>query len=189
MPVKVTKSGIPEKIFKEVRDQFTRDGNGKKIRNAILADMKVGVSPVRGKKWKKYSNSYKSVIRGEKTFRTVEKTTAGEGFTVTGKKVKAFNRPDTEFLKHGKSISPVNLKLTGDLYKSLKVSTIGRVITIAFNSIIAVYHNTKGAGKKGNTRRMLPTKTGETLNEKIMRVVTSGVEKAVNTIVEKYNRR
>ena len=181
MTFRVKKTPIPRDLIEQVRKEYSKGGTtAREIKKAIIEDMEVGVSPVEGQKWTKYSDSYKSVIRGEKTFRRSK-----EGSLFVS------NAPDTEFLKHGKGIAPVNLKLSGGLYKSIyvNISTQARKIVIGFKSYLAEIHNKLGAGKVGNTRRMLPTEAGEKLNSKIMQVVISRLEKAVSTIVKKYNGR
>lgn len=186
MSYKVTKTPIPKKILNDVRKEYNRIGSNQLLKKAILEDMKAGVSPVRGAKWKKYSDSYKSVIRGEKTFRTVK---------IDGQNVvKARNGRDESFFSLAaiggrKGISPVNLKLTGELYKSLKVNTIGRKIVVAFNDFLALVHNNLGAGKSKAIRRLLPTESGEKFNDKITQVVEAQIKKAVDIVVNFYNRQ
>lgn len=179
MTVRVTKNNIPKDVFKQVRKEFTRNGtNARNIKKAIIDDMGAGVSPVASHKWKKYSQSYKDVIRGKKTFRRTK-----EGKTL------AFNSPDKAFLKHKKPISPVNLKLSGGLWQSLKVSTTGKVITVAFENFLALVHNNLGASKKKFIRRLLPTEQGEKFNESITQVVENGVKKAIDIVVKRINRQ
>lgn len=193
MTVRVTKNGIPKNIFNQVRKEFTSGGGSKAIKKAILDDMKAGVSPVRGERWQKYSNSYKSTIRGQARFRSFKDD--------SGKQVvKGSAQRDANFfllaaLGGGKSISPVNLKLTGELWKSLSVKTTGRVIEVAFNDFIALVHNKLGVrtgkGFKGPKilRRLLPTEANETFNESITQVVENLVKNAVDKVVNRINRQ
>lgn len=194
MTVKVTKNGIPKDVFKQVRKEFTKANSSKAIKKAILDDMSKGVSPVRGERWKKYSDSYKSVIRGQARFRSYKDSDTGKQV------VKASRQRDTNFfllaaLGGGKSLSPVNLKLTGELYKSLSVKTTGRLIEVAFKDFIALVHNKLGVRTgKGFTgpkilRRLLPTEGGERFNEGITQVVENLVKKAVDTVVKRINRQ
>lgn len=67
----------------------------------------------------------------------------------------------------GKKPSPVNLKLTGDLLKSLYVEPIKKGLVIGFDNKLADIHNRLGAGKSKVIRRMLPTNSGEQFNRRI----------------------
>lgn len=178
MGYKVTKSGIPKSVFNDVRKEFAQSGSAKNIRAKIITDLAAGVSPVEGQRWQKYSDSYKDVIRGKKTFRK----------TKTGKTL-VFNAPDEQFLKNKKKISPVNLKLTGGLWSSLFVNTFSTKIVIGFKSFLAEIHNNLGASKKKVIRRLLPTESGEKLNEGIMQVVISNLQSAVDKVVKRINRQ
>jgi hypothetical protein len=179
MGYKVTKKEIPRDLITQVRKEFSANAsNANAIKKKILEDLAAGVSPVEGQKWTKYSNSYKDVIRGKKTFRK----------TKTGKTV-VFNQPDEAFLRNGKSIAPVNLKLTGGLWKSLSVTTGMLRLTIAFKDFLAQVHNNLGASKKKVIRRLLPTESGEKLNEGIMQVVIERLKNAVDNVVKRVNRQ
>jgi hypothetical protein len=181
MAFKVTKTNIPKDAIKQVRDEFSKSGAAKHIRKDILDDLSAGVSPVEGEKWKKYSESYKSVIRGQKTFRK------------KGGKVFVKNEPDEAFLAiarlFGKSIAPVNLKLSGELWKSLKVNIQQSKIIIAFTDFLAEIHNNLGAGKSRTIRKLLPTEAGEKLNSRIMQGIIERLQIAVDTVVKRINRQ
>ena len=184
MTVKLTKNNIPKNIFDQVRKEFTKDGkNARDIKKAILEDMSAGVSPVRGERWKKYSQSYKDVIRGLATFRK------GKDGKVRFSPTRDQAFMDLATIGGGKSVSPVNLKLTGTLWKSLKISTTGRLIIVAFEDALAIIHNQLGAGKSKAIRRLLPTEPNEKFNENITQVVENGVKNAVDIVVKKVNRQ
>ncbi len=178
MTVKITSKNIPRNVFKQIRKEFAKSGtNARSIKKQIIEDMAAGVSPVEGKRWAKYSQSYKDVIRGKVSFRKI------------GGKVVKLNKPDSNVVGKGKSVSPVNLRLSGGLWKSLKVSTTGRLIIVAFEDFLALVHNSLGASKKKVIRRMLPTEPNERFNEGITQVIEKGVKKAIDIVVNRINRQ
>ncbi len=89
----------------------------------------------------------------------------------------------------GKRKSPVNMKLTGEMLKSL----IGRVsrgdVVIKFRNELADIHNRQGAGKPKVVRRLLPTNSGEEFNRKISQKIEDFLIKVVNNNVNQANRR
>ena len=92
-------------IIGQVRKEFSKQGPVK-VKQAIVKDMIRGVSPVQGGgKWKKYSDSYKKEIRrgSSKRMRSAKPT---------------------------KFVSPVNLRLTGALHRSLTSFLKGKVLFI-----------------------------------------------------------
>ena len=83
----------------------------------------------------------------------------------------------------GKKIRPINLKLTGDMLKSLKLKLRKTGFTLFFSDPKADYHNNIGAGKSRVIRRMLPKKgTGETLK----RTITKPIRDLANRLLKKY---
>lgn len=66
-----------------------------------------------------------------------------------------------------KRIRPVNLKLTGDLLRSLIVKATKKGISVIFDNKLADIHNRVGAGKSKAIRRMLPTQRGEEFSRSI----------------------
>ena len=66
-----------------------------------------------------------------------------------------------------KKIRPVNLKLSGDMLRSIFSRTNANKLTVGFDSEVATYHNRLGTGKSKTKRRMLPTEKGERFNRKI----------------------
>jgi hypothetical protein len=106
----------------------------KMLKKKIPAQIKQGKSPVeRGGnqtggrlRFAPYSDSYKETIR------------RGRG---------AFR---------GKRIRPVNLKLSGQMLKTLAARKTKTGFTLFYTSPIAKYHNDKGAGRSRVIRKMLP---------------------------------
>ena len=168
MPIYIKKSAQLDKILKgtplisEIRKDFDRTGPNA-FRKALLEDMNKSISPVKGQgKWVRYSESYIKAIRGEL------------GAT------------------WDKQISPVNLKLSGELHKSLKVFGVGLlsqyyVLRIQFNDFLADIHNRRGASKKKVIRRLLPTENGEEFNFGLSRLLLNSLKASVARIVAKYN--
>lgn len=167
MPVYIKKSTSLSKllagtpIISDIRKEFERKGPDT-FRKAMLADMNKSISPVKGAgKWVKYSDSYITAVKGF----------LGQAW--------------------GKDISPVNLKLSGELHNSLKVYGIGLlsktyVLRISFNDFLADIHNRRGASKKKVIRRLLPTNNGEEFNYGLTRILLNSLKDAVARVVEKY---
>jgi hypothetical protein len=168
MPIFIKKSAKLDDLLKgtpfisEIRKDFDRTGPNN-FRKAILADMNKSISPVKGEgKWVRYSESYINAIRGEL------------GAT------------------WGKQISPVNLKLSGELHNSLKVFGVGLlsqyyVLRVQFTDFLADIHNRRGASKKKVIRRLLPTEGGEEFNYGLSRLLLNSLKASVAKIAAKYS--
>jgi len=90
-------------LLPRVREAFSKTGP-KKIKQAIIQDMIKGVSPVKGKRWTKYSTSYKEQIRGKAAYRKV----GGRVIRITDpKQVEKLNKSFNSSMSPKKSISPV----------------------------------------------------------------------------------
>ena len=154
----------------------------KEIKDSILR----GVSPVKGKgRFQKYSKSYIQAIKNEAWL-----DASGEYFIyrniggkvkkiiVDGKKLT----PKTLQAELGKKVSPVNLKLTGEMLKSMFVRPIQRGLLIGFDNKLADIHNRLGAGKKKVIRRLLPTNDGESFNRSITNKLNEVLDKLAKQI-------
>lgn len=149
-------------LIKEVRKEFSKRGPIK-IKQSIIQDMIKGISPVKGGgKYKKYSEGYKKEIRDRRS-----------------RKIKSASPT--------KSISPVNLRLSGALHKSLKSFTSGRFLVIQFKHFLADIHNRLGAGKSRVVRRLLPTENGEQFNRRINNVMLAELKKAVDSVAKRFS--
>lgn len=165
------------------------------IQELVLGSISRGISPVQGqRKFKKYSESYKDVIRNRAAFRVINGKTVAVSLQKQRKvdkfasplsqqfarqenrsirsrnaqKKKTINRWNSEFKKHGKKISPVNMKLSGELIKSFFVKVKKNRITLGFRNKLADIHNRLGpGGKKSAVRRLLPTRPNERFNRNI----------------------
>lgn len=159
---KIYPTAKKSEMINDVKKEFSLIGPVK-VKQAILQDVSKGISPVQGKgKFKKYSDSYKKAI---KKGRYVGKTVGTKG------------------------ISPVNLRLSGGLTRSLKAFTAGRgsffKLVIDWQHFLAVIHNTLGASKSKIIRRMLPTNANEKFNKHITDVLIKEIKKAVDKVVKK----
>ena len=152
------------------------------IKTAVLKSILRGKSPVKGKRWQKYSDSYKAQIKGTLDFRTIK------GRVVPMKPSSAGTFPQ----QFGKKISPRNMKLTGIMLKSFFVKAKGLSLLqgfhleLGFKDPVALFHDVKGAGKSKVIRRLLPH-TGEKFNKKITDQILFQLRKSVRKTVLKIN--
>lgn len=197
MPLTITLSPKLKKLFNansksglvsQVRKEFSKRGPIK-VKQAIVQDMIKGVSPVKGKgKWKRYSKSYKDQIKGKVRFFT----SGGVVVAIKAKRGKRISNNVTKSASPTKQISPVNLRLTGELHRDLKVFTSGGFLrsfrlVARFKNKLADIHNRRGAGKSKVVRRLLPTKNGEQFNKRITTVILAQMKKAADMVVSKFN--
>jgi len=149
-------------IIGKVRKDFSKRGPIK-VKQAIIKDMIKGISPVNhGGKYKKYSDSYKQEIRDKRS-----------------KKIRLASPT--------KSISPVNLRLSGGMHNSLKSFMKGKVLVVQFKSFLADIHNRLGAGKSRVKRRLLPTNSGEKFNRNINKVILSELKKSIDKVAKTFS--
>lgn len=147
---------------------FQRAGVEGKIKQALKAiskeDVKqiivngsilLGQSPVEGERFPKYSKSYKKAIK------------------------------QGRYAEYGKSISPVNLMLSGKMLDSFFIKVKGLGLVVGFKSKIAKYHTVEGAGKSKVIRKMLPVGQGETFKRKTRGQIIALVQKEINRILKK----
>lgn len=85
----------------------------------------------------------------------------------------------------GKNISPVNMKLSGDMLKSFFVKKKSKGIQIGFKDELAEIHTVKGAGKSRVIRKLLPLNEGEDFKTNIKRQIIALLEEAVAAILGK----
>ena len=127
------------------------------LKKVIVTDsIALGISPVKGEgKYQQYSASYKGAIKGKK------------------------------FSTYGKSISPVNLKLSGKLHDSFYVEPTKTGLTIGFNDKLADIHTVQGASKKKVIRKMLPVKPGEDFKPAIKKEIITLLKAELDNILGK----
>lgn len=143
-----------EKKIKKIQKDFARSAPGI-LENEIINTITRGGNPVNKgpRRNPEYSLSYQNSIRRG------------------------------EYAQYGKAVRPVNLKLSGDMLRSLKVRAIsnGKAIRAEFEHYLADIHNRLGAGKSRTVRRVLPRQdvSGEEFSRNIMRKITDLVEELV----------
>lgn len=123
------------------------------LESAITSDIEKGVSPVKGQRFVKYSKSYKYQIKN--------------GYKNLSSKSKSL----------------VNLKVTGEMLKSLVIKRHAKGIKIVFNDKKSSYHN--DGTDKIPRRAMLPTKEGEEFNKRINDRVATLIERIAAVIFNK----
>lgn len=125
-------------IYRNIKDNFGIQV-GPIIKEAITDFLSKGISPVEGKgRFVKYSSSYTSAI-------------------LNGR-----------YVKFGKAVRPVNLKLTGKLHNSIKIRPTASGLTIWFSDKKAEYH--QNGTSKMPQRKLLPDDGelfSQAINEKI----------------------
>lgn len=197
--VKNLLSNTDKGFVAEVRREFSKRGPVK-VKQAIVQDMIKGISPVKGQgKWQKYSDSYKQAIRGTAAFRTINgkvvpfttKGISGKGAAKRRRTMRTLIAKLNQGLA-GKRISPVNLRVTGDLHRSLISKVTGGFLRswklkITFKSKLADIHNRLGAGKSKVVRRMLPTKDQERFNNRITNTLLLELQKAADKVAQKFS--
>lgn len=230
MPIKInTPNNIKRLLTKterglipKVRKEFAKTYNLARIKRNILQDIIKGVSPVKGGgKWKRYSDSYKEVIRGKAAYRRMKNGKVvrfGTEAQLSAKELKAYraskqaiatvkrnqkaakalvNELNADFrrsMKPTKRISPVNLRLSGQLHRSMFVTTVGGFLKtfrlrIGFKNKLADIHNRQGAGKSKVIRRLLPTQFNEKFNRRITSFIFDSLKKATEKVAKEFTRQ
>lgn len=134
-----------------------------------------GISPVEGVgKFKQYSKSYVEQIEYN---RKADKSNVKQAEKSLKKGLDAVDKRKggTAEIFRGKLKSPVNLKLTGFMHKSIRSFYDTESVTIKFDSPIAKYHN--GEGKVD--RHILP-KGNEKFSSLIMKKLRDLLRNAFN---------
>ena len=184
-----------EGLVAQTRKEFSKRGTIK-VKQVIVQDMIRGISPVAGAgKWKRYSPSYKDVIRGRATYFKQGRRTVRVGKSKSTQRfVNSRHRDFQAKAKPTKQVSPVNLRYSGGLHRSLKVFTTGgvlrnfRMIT-QFKNFLADIHNRRGAGKSKVIRRLLPTNQGERFNRRIEQTIITELKKAADFVAKQFSRQ
>ncbi len=98
------------KILREVKRKFSVN-LPERLKAAIRFEVQEGRSPVRGKRFEIYSDSYKRAIRRGK------------------------------YSTYGKRVRPINLKLSGKMMRSIKIRDTAKGFTLFMSDAKAKYHN------------------------------------------------
>jgi len=177
---------------KKVRKEFYKRGPVK-VKQAIVQDMIKGISPVKGGgKWKKYSEVYKAAIKGEAFLGEdgeyfIIRTINGRPVRINVEEKKLARNLIQEQAVSTKRITPVNLRLSGALHRSLKVFITGKALGVVFAHFLADIHNRLGAGKSKVIRRLLPTNRGEQFNRRINSVILAQLKKAADKVAKQIS--
>lgn len=86
---------------------------------------------------------------------------------------------------HGKNVRPVNLKVTGDMLKTLKARMAGDKCRVVISHKLANIHNTLGAGKSKIIRRIMPDGKGEIFSRALMSYLKEAAMNAVKRVINK----
>ena len=171
-------------LVPEVRKEFRIKGV-KPIRKALLRDVTKGISPVQGQgKFAPYSKSYRDVIAGKGMFRKI----GGKAVFIEGVKDEALLGAASPTKRR----SPVTLRLTGELHRTLKLFTTGGFtasfrLVFDWRDFLADIHNRRGAGKSKVVRRMLPTDVGESFNKAITDTILDRLNKAAKAVARRFS--
>ena len=145
-------------LFRKMKSAWFR-ANRTRVPAEITKTMSSGTSPVAGKgKYKKYSATYRAAIANRR------------------------------YSKYRKSVTPVNLKLSGAMHKSIEMVETERGIAAVSDSETFVYHN--WGTKNMPERRILPAGNGffrKEINVLIERSLTEVMDKTIDVIVRRYD--
>jgi hypothetical protein len=194
-----------QRDFKQAKEGFY-----KLVQNTIVKAIKEfilrGISPVKGQvRYDRYSDSYRDQIKMNKAFFRNKK---GGVFFIerlssatlkefrASKEAKADNTMianyikelNADLLKANKKVSPVNLKVSGDLLDSLTATRNDRGVLIKFDDKKAKYHDIEGVGRARTLRRLLPNtggRDGEAFNDRLLRNIKQLYERSI----QKFARR
>lgn len=155
---------LPRKVKKNFAIEIKRE-----LADIVVEEILAGKSPVKGKRFKKYSRSYRDQIEGEVSFRTIN-----------GKVVPLKPLAQDAQKYQSKDSGMVNMMVKGEMLNSLTVKQtfIRGQLVIFFRSLTAKYHDKLGAGKKKVIRRLLPTRKGEVFKASIQQKITKLLKKA-----------
>lgn len=147
------------------------------MKNDIRNKISNGSSPVKYQRFQKYSDSYKAVIRGDLSFRTT-KTKPRRIYPTNPLDRRKFAR---------KSVSPVNLRLSGSLVKSLRSFKTTTGFYLRFLDDKFIFHQYGEYLEEGRIlprRAMLPD-IGEQFKDDIMDKATRSLRQVADTYINK----
>lgn len=90
-------------------------------------------------------------------------------------------------IKRKTRVSPVDLKLSGQMLRSFFVRRTRRSVQVGFQDAKADIHNRRGAGRKRVIRRLMPTEEQDQFNAAIQRDFKSLLRKAVRRIIRQQS--
>ena len=163
-------SSNKQRIYREV---------SKVYKGEVINSIRKGISPVRGfGRFQRYSESYILQLKNLLAFRVINGKVV-PFVALSNKELKTFRasksaRKSNTNIRNkikelnsglkGKKQRPVNLNVTGKLWKSIFTKIAGSKLAIGFNNELADIHNRLGAGKSKIVRLILPTNPGERFN-------------------------
>ena len=136
-----------------------------------------GSSPVKYQRFQKYSDSYKAVIRGDLSFRTT-KTKPRRIYPTNPLDRRKFSR---------KSVTPVNLRLSGDLVKSLRSYKTRTGFYLRFQNDKFILHQYGAYLEEGRIlpRRALLPDIGEQFKDDIMDKANRSLKQVADAYINK----
>ena len=129
------------------------NNNKNRVRNNVVRLMEKGISPVKGKEWDDYSDSYNTKIDRDPSLKAL-----------------------------GKKKKPVNLKVTGELHDSIDAENVKGKLVIETTDKLAIIHDSEGAGKKKVIRRIVP-RGNEQWHDSILRPLKKDLKTLVKKIL------
>lgn len=168
---------ILESQLGKIDQKFWKELGRFNLVGIILDLISKGISPVAGVagRFQKYSASYINQIKGKKqktgTYTPISFKQSFGGVGVVGGKKKRKSAVVQSAKFQGKKVSPVNLKVTGDMHRSLSYNPNNGILLA--DSELWVFHN-EGMGNLP-VRRLLPNKSGERFNRRIEQKITEAL--------------
>lgn len=164
-------AGLVKKVlltqFGQINKKFWKELKAVNIAQIIVGFIQKGISPVdisgAMARFKKYSQSYINRIRG---------------INPSGKRTQK-SKASSLASRYGKKLSPVSMRLTGEMLDSLSFNQSNGVLTAADEKW--QYHNGEDSERAPNMpeRRLLPDRPGERFNRRIEQNITEALAKAL----------
>jgi len=200
--------GQIEKILRanigDINKAFRREIKKIDIVSLILDLINKGISPVFGAaaRFKSYSVNYVKQIKGQIAFWTNPNGSVGSLEPLKLKDLKAYraspeankqNKANEKWVKdrsakqfNGKKVSPVNLKVSGEMQKTLTYDERSGILTA--NHERWSFHNDGVPEKNIPERRLLPNRTGERFNRRIDQKITEALLTALKLDSKSKNK-
>jgi hypothetical protein len=194
------KPGQIERILRanigDINKAFRKEIKKIDIVSIILDLIKKGISPVFGAaaRFKSYSVNYVKQIKGQIAFWTRPNGTVGALEPLKLKELKSYraspearkeNKENEKWVKDrstkyfkGKKVSPVNLKVSGEMHKGLVYDEKTGILTaqtLVDGENLWTIHNDGVPEKNIPERRLLPNRTGERFNRRIDQKITEAL--------------
>lgn len=198
------KPGQIEKILRDnigdINKAFRKEIKQINIVGIILDLINKGISPVMGAaaRFKRYSVNYVKQIKGEIAFWTNPNGSIGSLEPLKNKELASYraspearkqNKENQKWVKDrsaklfkGKKVSPVNLKVSGEMQKGLSYNEkTGELIAASDvdGENLWNIHNDGVPEKNIPERRLLPNRPGERFNRRIDQKITEALLKAL----------